>query len=87
MGIPVGLDPVDQVRFGQQRPAHRDEVEALGHRQVHGLAVGDSTEQDQRQLQLGTEQLGVAQQIRLAVGVFAQELVAEQPDCPTASAA
>ena len=60
MRIPVGLDPVDQIRFGQQGPAHRDEVEAFGHRQVHRFAVGDTAEQDQRQLQFGTEPLRVA---------------------------
>ena len=84
--VAVGLDPVDQVGFGQQRAAHRDEVEALGHREVHRLAVGDAAEQDQRHLQFGAEQLGVAQQIRLAVGVFAQELLARSAGRPTASA-
>jgi hypothetical protein len=51
----VGLDAVEQIRLGQQRPAHRHELESGGHRPVHGLAVGDAAQQDQRQLQFGPE--------------------------------
>src|SRR3954447_16055410 len=51
-GLPLGRDPVDQVRLAQHRPAHRDELEALGHREVHRVAIGDPAEQDQRKLQL-----------------------------------
>ena len=62
--------------------AHRDEVEALGHREVHGLAIGDAAQQDQRHRQCGAELLGLIQEIGLAVGILAQELLAAHPDAP-----
>ena len=54
------LDPVEQIRLGQQGPAHRHELESVGHRPVHGLAVGDPAQQDQRQGELLSEPHGVA---------------------------
>src|ERR1700720_4959221 len=35
MRVAVGGDPVDQIRLGEQCPGHRDELEALRHREVH----------------------------------------------------
>src|SRR3546814_10476400 len=49
---------------------------------MHGLAVGDTAQQDQGQRQLGPELAGVPQQVGLPVWVFAQKLLAGHPHAP-----
>ena len=48
MSIGFGCNPIDQIRFSEQRPRHGDKLESLRHRRVHARFVRDTAEEHER---------------------------------------
>src|SRR6478735_6937047 len=72
-GGAAGGEAVHEVRLAEQRPAHGDELEAVGHRPLHRVEAVDAAELHERHRERGPEAQLLLAEVGLLEGVLLEE--------------